>query len=120
MSGDAHDRTTSHAKTVDLNYEKSALDRALALKEQFNITKAAQQALEQEKIRQAENASRTSHAPKPEQHLRPEGLIRREKDREIDMELQRKEAQRSDAVNNARAFKHRAKQQKIPDMDRSR
>ena len=62
MSGDAHDRTTSHAKTVDLDYQQNGLDRARALKEQFNITKAAQQALEQEKIRQGESASHAAPA----------------------------------------------------------
>ena len=64
VSDNLNKRTTSHAKTVDLNEQKTALDRARSLKEQFDRSKAGHQhSLEHEKPRQPDlNKRSTSHA----------------------------------------------------------
>jgi len=115
VSDKPQDRTTSHAKTVDLDQQKNALDRALSLKEQFDRAKAAQQSLEQQQIQQREKQGHTSHAPRPEQHLRPQGPDRRAVDRQIDKEQLSKEAQRAQQL-----YKERQNQQKMLGVDHDR
>ena len=115
VSDDLKNRTTSHAKTVDLVHQKNALDRALSLKEQFDRAKTAQQSLEQEKIRQGESAAHTAHAPRPQQHLRPKGPVRLPVDKPIDRELLAKEALRAQEL-----YKERQRQQKMLNVDHDR
>jgi hypothetical protein len=111
VSASATNRSTSHAKTVDLDHQKNALDRALALNEEFKRAKAAQdRALQQEKIVPLEKTG-PSHAPRPEPHLRPEGEIRRAVDKEIDQEKLERENQRARELNEA--IKRQAEQQKM-------
>lgn len=118
---DLNKRSTSHAKTVDLNGQKNALERAPSLREQFDRADAAQvKAREQDNTRQAENTSSPSHAPRPEAHLRPEGEIRRAVDKQIDKEKLARENQRAKELNEA--YKARLNQTKSTgrnkDMDR--
>jgi hypothetical protein len=110
------ERSTSHAKTADLEQQQTALDRALALKEEFNRAKAAaERALEQQKAVQASKENQSSHAPVPEQHLRPEGEIRRLVDKQIDEEKQQKENDRSRSISEE--YKELAKQQQDRDLE---
>lgn len=64
VSDAAKTRATSHAKSVDLTHDQSALDRARALKEQFQNAKAARQkSIEREKPRERGSGERiTSYA----------------------------------------------------------
>ena len=63
MSDDSADRSTSHAKTVDLNHQKNTLARALKLKEEFDRANAAKEnSLEQQQSRQEEKTGQASHA----------------------------------------------------------
>jgi hypothetical protein len=64
VSDNLNRRTTSHAKTLDLNEQTTALDRARALREEFERAKASsQKSLEQEKPREPDpNKRTTSHA----------------------------------------------------------
>jgi hypothetical protein len=105
VSDNLRKRTTSHAKTVDgLVHEESALDRARALKEEFNRDKPAPEhsrAREHDKDQQSEKAVDLAHSPRPEPHLRPEGPIRREVDRQIDKEKLEKLNQRAKELSKA-------------------
>ncbi len=92
MSDNLNKRSTSFAKTVDgLAHEESALDRARALKTEFDRAKNAHEhSPEKEKTRQTQETASLSHAPVPEPHLRPDSQIRRAVDRQIDKEKQAK------------------------------
>ena len=103
MSDDLKKRSTSFAKTVDgLVHEESALDRALSLKEEFERAKSVHEhAREQERPPRTQETMGTSHAPKPEPHLRPEGNIRRAVDRKIDNEKLKQAGQRAKELKDA-------------------
>jgi hypothetical protein len=64
VSDDNKSRTTSHAKSVDLTHDQSAIDRARALNEEFQRAKAARQkSLEREKPAERGSGERiTSYA----------------------------------------------------------
>jgi hypothetical protein len=112
-------RATSHAKTVTLTEQKTALDRARALKAEFDRTRAAPpKAREQDNSRQVETVRGRSHAPRAEQDLKPKGEIRRAVDRQIDKEKLAKENQRALALNQA--YKELQQQQKGRDLNRDR
>jgi hypothetical protein len=89
---------TSHAKSVDLDYQKNDLDRALKLKQQFDRAKAAHDKSLEEKARDSGRVE--GHAPRAQQHLRPQGPTRVPVDREIDKEQHSKEDQRARALEN--------------------
>ncbi len=113
-------RSTSYAKNLDLGEQKNSLDRARALREQFARTNARPEpAREQQNIPPGQRAAQPAHAPRPEQHLRAEGEIRRTVDRAIDREKLAKEDQRARQANEE--FKARLRQAQInrgKDMDR--
>jgi len=113
-------RSTSYAKSLDNGEQKNALDRARALREQFARTNARPEAArEQQNLPPGQKAAQAAHAPRPEQHLRAEGEIRRTVDRAIDREKLAKEDQRARQANEE--FKARLRQAQInrgKDMDR--
>jgi hypothetical protein len=113
-------RSTSHAKTVEMDAQKNSLDRAAALKEQFDRAHAAPaKAREQDNARQAQNISGPAHAPRAEEHLRPQGEIRRAVDRQIDKELLAKEDQRAKQASEAyKARLNQGRMNRNKDMDR--
>ncbi len=117
------ERPTSHAKMVDLNERESPLDRARALKREFNRTDAVhEQSRAQEKARQSRETDGPSHAPRAEPHLRPEGDIRRAVDRQIDKEKLARDHQRAKELAQAvreREEPHRQRDRE-DDRDRSR
>jgi len=121
VSDNSTKRSTSFAKTVnDLVHEESALDRARALKAEFDRAKNAHEhSPEKEKTRQTQETASLSHAPVPEPHLRPDGSqIRRAVDRQIDKEKQVKAGARPKALSDA--YKARFNQHKILNPDRDR
>ncbi len=85
VSDNSTKRSTSFAKTVnDLVHEESALDRARALKEQFDRAKTAHEhAPEKEKTHRDRGTAGASEAPLPEPHLRPGGSVQRSMDRAV-------------------------------------
>lgn len=86
MSDNDKTRSTSFAKTVDLDYEKNSLDRVAPLHEQFaRATEAPAQQQVEEKTRQSDEKT-IAHAPRPELHLRPTGITRKPVDKQIDKE----------------------------------
>jgi hypothetical protein len=117
---DPASRSTSHAKTVDLGEQKNSLDRAAALKSQFEQAHAMPvKAREQDNVRQPENISGPPHAPRAEQHLRPQGEIRRAVDRQIDKEMLARENERARQVSEAyKARLNQTRQNRNKDMDR--
>jgi hypothetical protein len=117
---DPSKRSTSHAKTVEMDAQKNSFDRAAALKEQFDHAHAAPvNAREQDNVRQAENISGPSHAPRAEQHLRPQGEIRRAVDRQTDKEMIAKENERARQASEAyKARLNQARLNRNKDMDR--
>ena len=121
VSDNSTKRSTSFAKTVnDLVHEESALDRARALKAEFDRAKNAHEhSPEKEKTRQTQETASLPHAPVPEPHLRPDGSqIRRAVDRQIDKEKQAKAGGRPKAVSDA--YKARFNQHKTLNRDHDR
>ncbi|MGC2468004.1 MAG: hypothetical protein WA517_22630 [Candidatus Acidiferrum sp.] len=111
VSDNSTKRSTSFAKTVDdLVHQENALDRARALKAEFDRAKNAHEhSPEKEKTRQTQETAGLSHAPVPEPHLRPDSQIRRAVDRQIDKEKQAKAGANPKAVRDA--YKARFNQQ---------
>lgn len=114
-------RTTSHAKSVEgLYQEENALDRARALKEDFEraVNEQAREKTRPQE-RTSETPSSSGYAPKPEMHLRPDGPARRAVDRAIDNKQRSKENKLSQeaqrALDLAKDFKQA--KQKNPRMD---
>jgi hypothetical protein len=120
VSDAAKTRATSHAKSVDLTHDQSALDRARALKEQFQRVQSGQEhAREQQNIPQQQRTGEQSHAPRPQAHLRPQGQIRRAVDRQIDKEKLAKENERARQANaEYQARQRQANLNRTKDMDR--
>jgi hypothetical protein len=121
VSADPKPRSTSHAKTVDLDQQKNALDRALKLQKEFERANTAKgNSLTQQKSLREENAVHVSHAPRPQPHLRPpDGEIRRQVDRQIDDEKRARESERAKEL--LEIFKEQQKTRESEnDRDRSR
>jgi hypothetical protein len=115
-------RATSHAKAVDLDHQKNALDRAASVGQPFARAVAVpEHAREQQNLPRGKGRAETAHAPRPEQHLRlPDGQIRRAVDKQIDAQKQRQEDQRARQANEElKARLNRAKSiNRNKDMDR--
>jgi hypothetical protein len=116
VSADSADRTASHAKTLDLDQQQTALDRRAQLREAFDRAQAAKlKSQEQQQPKAEAKELGNSHAPRPEPHLKPIGEIRRAVDREIDNEKMQREAERSKAITEA--FRERAMQQRLRESE---
>lgn len=102
VSENSSDRSVSHSKTVDLDQQQTALDRAQRLKDAYN--RALAEKLEPEKSAPTEAHSKqiqNNHTPAQDLHLRPAGEIRQIVDKQIDAENRQKEIERAKALNEA-------------------
>jgi hypothetical protein len=124
------ERTTSFAKSVEgLHHEPSALDRARALRDQFNH--AQEQNNERQKPREAEKpqegektGSQMIREHAPLMHPAPNGPLRQAVDRQASAaKLSRErsaESQKNRAAEMARQFKARQSQSRDHERDRER
>ncbi len=112
MAANKPDRPTSFAKSIDLDHQqKSVLDRALKLKEEYLRAHAKDKGPEQEK----DKAQSKPFSPPPlQQHLRPDGSIRRAVDRNLHKAALAKD--RAKALSEA--YKARHNHEKGKDLDK--
>ena len=127
MADDGQVRT-SHAKTQDgLVHQESPLDRARALKEQFNRAanqQEKQQSRETEQVKSGtQQGSQTIKEDAPVLKPTPSGPMRETPDRQAYAAKQQKEHERENAKLDAAKKAHeifKARQGKSPDHERDR
>jgi hypothetical protein len=93
-------RTTSFSKTIDEEYQQTVIERNLRLTESFERS-AAERAIPAQD-RRFDRTQGGSRAAVPQPHLRPQGRVRRQVDRQFDNESRAREHARALAVRNER------------------
>jgi hypothetical protein len=126
MADDTKARTTSFAKEVDgLVQQENALDRALALKEQFKQAQNQhQQSPQVEKAKgDAQQGSQMVKSDAPALRPTPKGLMRdRPDEQSFDARLEKERAAEDQKLENARKAQeaYNSRQHNGPDRDRDR
>jgi hypothetical protein len=123
MADDQQDRTTSHAKSIDgLAEQESSLDRARALKAQFQQAQSQHQQAEQTKG-SAQRGSQMVKADAPGPRPAPSGPIRAAVDKQaFDAKLQKERSAEAQKLESARKVQEilKSRQQPTQDHDRDR
>ena len=111
MADDQQDRTTSQAKSVDgLVQQESSLDRARALKAQFQQAQSQHQQAEQTKS-SAQQGSQMLKADAPGLRPAPSGPVRAAVDKQaFDAKLQKERAAEAQKLESARKAQETLKQ----------
>lgn len=109
MSDTPQKRSTSFAKTLDLEYPQNALDRTRSLSDEFNRAHANEEPKKEDsKTAQLQETQTRPALPALEPHLRPQGRMRMAVDRQFHNE-KLTDAQRR-ALQLKEAAEKRAKQ----------